>query len=164
MHLAGMTYKQIAEQLGYSSARTCHKSVWTYIDKYIPRSNVEQLREIERQRFDQLTAYLWSRVRSDSPDSLVLPIIDRILRISQARRQLLGLDLQPQIVLTTGTNGDEIDDAEQLARRERWNALPVSRRQELYRDLTGVIEGEAIEVKVEALTRPPRDEEGDREE
>jgi hypothetical protein len=146
MHLAGLTYKEIADTLGYSNSKAAHRAVWAYIERQAPKENVQQMRMLEGRRYDQMTALLWSKVTKDSPPGELLPILDRVLRLSQARRQLWGLDLQPQLVIAPNGNGDAEFNPERIAWREGFNRLPVEERQDLYRRLLAV-PVEAVEIR-----------------
>lgn len=153
MRLAGHTYKQIAETLGWHNESNCYRSIWSYVDRYVPREDGQKMREIEGQRYDQMTALLWSRLGPNSTDTTILAVCDRLLRISEHRRRLWGLDLAPpDVVLRGGENdGDGLDPQREAAERGFEN-LPLAERQDLWRRLTAVhAEAEVIETRPAGL-------------
>lgn len=86
MRAAGHTYADIADALGYSSADTARKSVAGLLDR-VESDAADELRTLEGRRLDMLQAAVW-------PSALEghLPAVDRVIRISERRARLFGLD------------------------------------------------------------------------
>lgn len=85
LRLAGMTYEQIGERLGVSTAQAS-RLVKQSLES-AENSVAQDMRDIENARLDRAQSAIWSNVlRGD------LKSIDVFLRISTARRKLNGLD------------------------------------------------------------------------
>lgn len=89
LRLAGFTYTQIAEKLGYSSRPAAFKAVMNAMKRTL-REPAEKVRELELDRLDELLKGLWFyRSRVD--------YTDRILKIMERRSKLLGLDAPERV-------------------------------------------------------------------
>jgi hypothetical protein len=106
------TYKEIAERLRYESESGAYKAVQRALAA-VPVEDVTELRAIECERLDEIARRLWSvfdtkyplingrREFVDKQGAYVedprhlLTIVDRLLRISERRAKLLGLDASP---------------------------------------------------------------------
>jgi hypothetical protein len=86
LRLAGVTYEQIATQLGYASRSGAHRAVESALKQTL-REPAEALRELSAQRLDRATTALWRRVQDGDAHA-----IDVLLRIEARRARLLGLD------------------------------------------------------------------------
>lgn len=86
MRAAGRSYADIADALDYSSADTARKSVAALLDR-VESDAADELRVLEGRRLDMLQAAVW-------PSALEghLPAVDRVVRISERRARLFGLD------------------------------------------------------------------------
>lgn len=86
MRAAGRSYADIADALDYSSADTARKSVAALLDR-VESDAADELRLLEGRRLDLLQAAVW-------PSALEghLPAVDRVVRISERRARLFGLD------------------------------------------------------------------------
>ena len=85
---AGGSYREIARQLGVD-VHTAHADVMAELAT-LREKTVEQaaeLRDLELQRFDEMTAGLWPQVQKGSP-----PAVTAAVRVSERRSRLLGLD------------------------------------------------------------------------
>ena len=85
---AGGSYREIARQLGVD-VHTAHADVMAELAA-LREKTVEQtaeLRDLELQRFDEMTAGLWPQVQKGSP-----PAVTAAVRVSERRSRLLGLD------------------------------------------------------------------------
>ena len=85
---AGGSYREIARQLGVD-VHTAHADVAAELAA-LREKTVEQaaeLRDLELQRFDEMTAGLWPLVKKGSP-----PAVSAAVRVSERRSRLLGLD------------------------------------------------------------------------
>lgn len=111
-----LTYEEIALRVGYGSASACRKAVMREMDRCVVKQ-VETLRSEELFILDSLHSAVWKsafpeaaeHTDIDSEDEeeptsrkrkpkLNLFAIDRLLAISEARRQLMGLDVKPDAV------------------------------------------------------------------
>lgn len=92
---AGASFRQIAEQLGYSSAGGAYKAVMTALRKTL-REPADEMRGLELDRLDMLTFALWSEAQQGN-----LGAIDRLLRVMERRAKLLGLDAPSKVAPTT---------------------------------------------------------------
>lgn len=113
MRLAGATYDQIAEELGYASKAAAYMDITRALEANVveQRRPAELLRQEELQRLDALWGRAWAvlerhhvivshgRIIRDDMDGKpllddgpVLQAIDRLLRIQERRAKFLGLD------------------------------------------------------------------------
>ena len=106
---AGMTYKQIGEQLGISF-QAAHKLVISALDEITKKINEEadQLRTLEVERLNTLFLSMYNKAIKGDHGA-----VDRCLRIMERRARLLGLDAPTKQDVTSG--GEKIvirwDDA-----------------------------------------------------
>lgn len=96
MKLAGATYPEIAEAMGISLS-TAHGDVQRAL-KDIPRDEAAQMRQEESLSLDRMKRELWAEAM-DRDVSIIqrLPLFDRLLKLSDRRAKLLGIDA-PQSV------------------------------------------------------------------
>lgn len=122
----GCTYPQIAAELG-CAVSTAYTAVQRAIAA-VPVESVGELRQVECARLDAVIARLWDVVVADHPyisngrrfDDVqdagpVISALAGIVRASESKRKLLGLDAQPRQTVTVIT--EDVIDAE-LARLE----------------------------------------------
>ncbi|MEM8933764.1 MAG: hypothetical protein AAGE94_21415 [Acidobacteriota bacterium] len=86
---AGATYDQIADQLGYASRASAYKAVakaLKAIEDQVVEGATEMCR-LEVERLDRLLVALWPKASAGH-----LGAIDRVIRISERRCRLLGID------------------------------------------------------------------------
>jgi hypothetical protein len=85
---AGGSYREIARQLGVD-VHTAHADVGAELaalrEKTVDQAT--EVRDLELQRFDEMTAGLWPKVRAGSPSHVTAAV-----RVSERRARLLGLD------------------------------------------------------------------------
>lgn len=92
MRIAGASWAQIAEALGYASDKSCEehtvrKSGWR--DKKRKAEDIEELRELELDRLDMLQLVQWRAARQGDPKAT-----DLIIRIMAERRKYMpGLEV-----------------------------------------------------------------------
>ena len=86
MRAAGRSYADIADALDYSSADTARKSVAGLLDR-VESDAADELRTLEGRRLDMLQAAVWPAALEGH-----LPAVDRVVRISERRARLFGLD------------------------------------------------------------------------
>lgn len=91
---AGLTYEQIGRQLGISPAMA-YKLVSGAFRYYqtLTAEAVEELRQLELSRLEQLHMRLWTRLwaNKEMPTNEEAVIIDRLLRIADMRARIAGL-------------------------------------------------------------------------
>jgi len=135
LRTTGMTYAQVAEQLGYHDASHARQGVERAMTATLSEP-AEALRQLELLKLDQMSAVAWRVLDTPTPivsagkimvlngvalrDPMpVLAAIDRLLRISERRCRLLGLDA---VIRVGGISMADIDaelarlDAELAAR------------------------------------------------
>ena len=86
----GLGYPQIADRLGYNSRQAAHRAVTTALAE-IRESTAESaddLRTLELERLD----HLWQIAFADAATNRNMRAIDTLLRISERRAKLEGLD------------------------------------------------------------------------
>lgn len=82
----GMSYDDIAREVGYSHRGSAHRAVFKALSEH-EVEEVEQLRALEMDRLDYLLTKIWPKIEEGD-----LKAIGVALRISETRRRLLGLD------------------------------------------------------------------------
>lgn len=92
----GMSYADIAGQVGYRSASGAHQAVQRALQKTIHEAAAD-LREIEVERLDALQDAVWDRAMEGDKDA-----VDRVLRVMERRAKLLGLDSPMATDITSG--------------------------------------------------------------
>ena len=85
---AGGSYREIAGQLAVDVA-TAYADVRAELAALREQTveEAKELRDLELQRFDEMTAGLWPQIRAGSP-----PAVTAAIRVSERRARLLGLD------------------------------------------------------------------------
>lgn len=87
LRLAGASWDEVAEALGYVSGSTANASVKKGMDREVVRQTAMELIELELQRLDMLQLVVWRRARQGD-----LKAIDSVLRIMAQRAKYMGLD------------------------------------------------------------------------
>lgn len=95
LRLAGASFDQIAEQLGYKTRSAAYKAVLAAVSRW-GREPVEQLRQVEGARLDELRLRLMAEIRKGK-----LEHVDRYLRLSDRYAQLMGLDMPKRLEIIT---------------------------------------------------------------
>ena len=123
---AGVTYDVIAEQVGYSNAGAAYNAVRSALRATL-QEPANEVRELEVDRLDRLERALWPAALNGDQGA-----IDRILRISERRARLLGLDAptKQEVEVTAYQGGTDIDKevqrlADALHRTSHRSPLPV---------------------------------------
>ena len=128
---AGATYQEIAKHLGYAHAKGAYTAVASALRATL-REPADEVRELEVARLDSALLAVWRRVQVGDDKA-----IDRLLRISERRAKLLGLDAAIRKELS-GPAGSllTIDDAStsELARRFEELVERTAQRMEAYGD------------------------------
>lgn len=91
----GLTYEQIASQLGFSDRSNARSAVERGLVAIVAEP-AEELRTLELARLDELTQRAWG-ILDDEPPGVALQAIDRILKIQERRAKLLGLDAPTRV-------------------------------------------------------------------
>lgn len=149
----GYSYRQIGDMQGCSASTAKHRVDRAYAS--IPHESTEEAKRLELSRLDTIERCAWKVLerhhfviitggehagdvvyhpqRPDEPledDAPVLQAIDRILRVSESRRKLLGIDAPSRSRVEVIT-GDMIDNEiakleAEIARRSASDAGPAA--------------------------------------
>ena len=113
---AGGSYREIARQLGVD-VHTAHGDVVAELAALREKTveQAEELRDLELQRFDEMTAGLWPQVRAGSP-----PAVTAAIRVSERRSRLLGLD-EPTATRTEISGSLSVDRSKRGSRLKSRN-------------------------------------------
>ena len=120
----GWTFEQIAEYVGYadrSSAKRAHDAAL----KRWGAKAVDDLRSSEGDRLDQLYRRLMGAIADlgvDADPKELATLTNAVVRVSQARRQLFGIDAPKQIEISGQDGAPIVTDVGQLL-IERLNQL-----------------------------------------
>jgi len=138
----GQTYSQIAENLGYADASGAYRAVQRALAA-VPAENVDELRRIQSEQLDALTAKAFEVLESThfahtvhgelvlAPDGQpliddmpVLHAIDRLIRLAERRSKLMGLDApsRHEVITLDYLDAQIRDAAAELARAEAGEA------------------------------------------
>lgn len=88
LRATGMSFIQIAGQLGYKGPSGAHKAVTTGLQKTL-REPAEELRTIENERLDRMLEGVWHKATHGGTWE-----IDRVLNIMARRAAMFGLDTE----------------------------------------------------------------------
>lgn len=90
---SGLSVRAIAEKMKMSSA-TVYKDIRATLDelKELRLTDMDQWRDLELERLDDIVSKAYSVYARTQEDSIRLGALDRLLKASQERRKLLGLD------------------------------------------------------------------------
>lgn len=93
MRTSGARWDDIAQALGYDSRASAYNDVSRALEANRAELalSVDALREQELERLDLLQRKATNELESES-EGTVLAAIDRLIKISESRRKLLGLD------------------------------------------------------------------------
>lgn len=141
LRMAGMTFTEIANALGYSNRGGAHKAVSRALKKW-GWNTVDEYRQIELQRLDALTTRYWPAAmgkaeRRDENGEIIDPgtppdpnAANMVMRLMERRARLLGLDAPQQIDL--GMNVQEKTAGEEdVETYEKWLDLVSEQMPEL---------------------------------
>jgi hypothetical protein len=99
--MAGASYDDIAESLGYASRAGAHKAVMTAIASTLTEP-AAQVRELELKRLDRLWLAVWDRATKGD-----LEAVEMCLKIMKRRADFEGLDKAKKLELG-GQGGEPI--------------------------------------------------------
>jgi hypothetical protein len=86
LRVAGLTYGQIADRLGYANPSGAFKAAERAFTE-MADDPTDRIRQLELARLDDMLVGLWVAARGGNVNA-----IDRVLRIMERRARLLGLD------------------------------------------------------------------------
>ena len=95
---AGVSYRQIADHLGYAGPSGAHRAVASALKETL-QEPADALRDLEAQRLDALQRALWPAASAGD-----VPAVRAMLSVMERRAKLLGLD-SPQRNELSGPNG-----------------------------------------------------------
>lgn len=112
LRIAGATYQQIADRLGYANPSGAFKAAERGLDDDTDEQ-IDQIKRLELRRLDELLLGLWQAARGGNVDAT-----DRVLKIMDRRARLLGLDPNGAAAAPTKGGEDDVTRARR-ARAER---------------------------------------------
>ena len=86
-----LSYDEIAQRCGYATRDAARKAILREMNRVIVR-NVEELRDAELHMLNLLHAKCWQRF-TDPKNPYSYSEVERILKISERRAKLMGLDI-----------------------------------------------------------------------
>ena len=94
LHVSGLTYQQIADQLGWADKSGAHSAVRRALADItrLPRADAVKA---EEERLDHLTRVLNRVVAEGGRRADTVNAALALLKVSESRRRLLGLDVPP---------------------------------------------------------------------
>lgn len=102
----GMTYQEVADEIGYSSKSSAFEAVKRGLAEVrdLTAEEAEELRTLEAMRLDGALQVAWAIMEDeDAGNETRLKAVDRVVKTSESRRKLFGLDGPIKINLS----GDE---------------------------------------------------------
>lgn len=152
LRATGMSYREIAAKLEYADESGAHRAVSRALAA-VPVEAVNELRAIECERLDELTRRLWDVLNTRYPllnpdvelvgpdgkpvadPAPILAVVDRLLRISERRAKLLGLDAPMRVASPT------------LSQLDAWIAELIEQNPG-FSELPGDVQPRAIEPRI----------------
>jgi hypothetical protein len=106
LKVEGATYEQIAETLGFPTARAALVAVERALEDHLAHDlDRDKLRTLAGQRLDALLRSVWPKATNeDAPEHLAAA--GRAREIVQDFRRLHGLDAPTEVTVTTPTTGE----------------------------------------------------------
>lgn len=107
LRIGGMSYDEIARRLGYSDRTGAFKAVEAG-RKAIISEPAEELVTMEAERLDAMLTESFdvlAEAKTAGEGELILKAVDRVVRISESRRRLLGLDAPTRTDVTAAGAG-----------------------------------------------------------
>lgn len=106
----GMTYMEIAHELGYSDHAGALRAVRRGLQRAL-QEPADDLRQIEAARLDRAQEKIWAKVEDGDPKAITV-----LLRIMERRAKLLGLDA-PTVIQQDVTVFDGASDLDREVQR-----------------------------------------------
>jgi hypothetical protein len=100
LRLGGVTWQQVADQVGYASAEMAMRTVNRALGRHAAQQ-VDTLRAVENARLDRAQAAIWMKVQAGDHAA-----IHAFLRISARRSKMNGLDAPTQVNVSASTIAD----------------------------------------------------------
>ena len=110
LKISGATYAVIASELRYKSASGAHKAVSSALTATL-RPPADELRQLESDRIDNLWVQLWERLTSAADIADFVKLTAQLIRLSERRARLLGLDSPVKADLTITDWRQQAQDA-----------------------------------------------------
>lgn len=89
LRLAGATYEQIAQAVGYEHRSSAHNAVKQAMEESAPSKDLLEAEDTELARLDAMLTGLWPKARRGD-----VTAVDRVLRIEERRSFLLAREEQ----------------------------------------------------------------------
>lgn len=106
---AGMTYRQIAEEIGYADASSAQKAVQEGLKEVLLDAGAEDVINLELARLDEYTLQVFAILRDeDASYDQKLRALDRALMIAERRARYLGLDAPEKIDMNVHGSAEHI--------------------------------------------------------
>lgn len=119
LHLAGASYAAIAEAVGYASKASAHKAVQDALAGLGDPAGVSHTVDTELARLDAMLTGLWPKARRGD-----VAAVDRVLRISERRTQLLAMTATAELVAAPPKETGLSDFERRLAERQSGSKVP----------------------------------------
>ncbi|MEQ8716695.1 MAG: hypothetical protein RIE08_03725 [Acidimicrobiales bacterium] len=115
MRRAGLTYDEIADQLGYANKGGAHKAVTRGLSRWMSTGASEELRALELERTETMLRRLWPRIDRESLD---LAAVNSAMRVMDYRARITGLYApakhQVGVAVTATVNTAKLDATDAL--------------------------------------------------
>lgn len=111
LRLQGKSIRQIASIVHMPKSTVERRLRCAIAERIDPLA--DQLRAVEVARLDQLLETVWATVKADTEAAVKLAAVDRLVKISERRSKLLGLDapVSADVRVTTQEDADAALDA-----------------------------------------------------
>jgi DNA-binding CsgD family transcriptional regulator len=148
LHLRGVTFEQIGQQLGIDKSTAA--KAWHRVLKRLPAADVEAMRKAQGERIDLMRQKIWAEIsgRRDASGKVVPPTtdqiyegIDRALKIERHAALLFGLDAPTKSAIVSVVAGQAVSDEELDIRLARL----TPEEQETFMKLVAKMEGRWVE-------------------
>ena len=135
LRIAGATWEQVSDKLGYASASSAYNSVKKHIQRLydFDEDFVGEVVQLDLARLDAMQLVLWEKATRHGD----VQAVDRILRVMEMRHKLLGVGQRggnttninvegetPQVLVISGDTEDEYVARLKELRGETQSALP----------------------------------------
>jgi hypothetical protein len=135
---AGHTWNEIVERLGYASSSHAIDRYRLFLERLPPREGIEEQRELEMTRLDQLMVALQPKIENHD-----VRAVEVMIKLMERRARMAGYDTPVKSQVTVVTD----DVIAEIINQQR-QALEVKRAQAIQAGINlseNVIEGEVVE-------------------